>query len=56
MDTTQDIDRNDQLIQTIRCFSISEDEAGRITNLKINGSFIGFIETSDETGLGLEQS
>ena len=34
---------------------MSEEEAGRSTNLKINESFLGFIEITDETGLCLEE-
>ena len=39
MDTTQDINRNDQLSQVITHVSISEDEAGRPTNLNLLKAF-----------------
>ena len=54
MDTTQDINRKDQFSQIIRYVTISKDEEGRPTNLKINECFLGFIEI-DETGLGVEE-
>ena len=40
MNTTQEINRKDQLNQIIRCLK-SEDEVGRPTNLKIIESFLG---------------
>ena len=36
MDTTQDINRNDELNQVITYVSISEEYARRLTNIKIN--------------------
>ena len=49
------INRKDQLSQKIRYVSISEDEALRLTNLKIIESFLRFIEITNESGLGLEE-
>lgn len=43
------------MTQIIRYFSISEDEEGRPTNLKINESYLRFVEITDEAGLGLEE-
>ena len=53
MDTLQDINRKDQPSQIIRCVSVYEDEARRLSNLKINESFLVFIEVTNQTGLGL---
>ena len=47
MYTTQDINGKDQPTQIIRYFSVSLDEAGRPTNLKINARFSGFVEIID---------
>ena len=57
MDTAQDIKRWDQLSQIIRYryVSFSEDATGRHTNLKINESFLEFVEVTNQTGLGLEE-
>ena len=38
-----------------RYVSVSEDKAGRPTNLKINKSFLVVIEIPDEICLGLEE-
>ena len=54
MDTTQDINSKDRLGQINRYVPVSENEAGNSTNLKINESFLGFIEVTDETSLSLE--
>ena len=54
MDTTQEINTKHQLSQIIRHVSISEYEAERPTDLKMNESILGFIEVTDQTGLGVE--
>ena len=46
MDTAQEINREDQVSQIIRYISISENEAGRPTNFKIDENFSGFIEVT----------
>ena len=48
MNTAQDIKRKDQLSEIIRYVSTSYDEAWRPTNLKINESFLGVIEITNE--------
>ena len=55
MGTTQDINRNDLLSQVIRQVSVSEDEAEEPTILKINESFLGFIEITNELDLSLQE-
>jgi hypothetical protein len=54
-DTTQDVAKIDQLIQTIRYIKVTHDDNGRPTDIQIKESFIGFYKCKSQTAADMSE-